>query len=665
MKFKLIIILSLILVMCSCGTDKSSNIDSAINEAPDGINILSKLHTYDIFDIAIGNSGNNIYIADKEHILITDRNGNKKSEIKGFQNCVRFALGNSSIYALDRTKNGDVIKELSLDGKLKQEIPASTNGSNVFKIEYSNGNLIFHHHKRDTQKKTLSIFNLKNKNMKPVDIENADAFTVYNDNSLIIGVYSGVPHSKFIIYDYEKNEIIDEIENNLIYSDLIYDKNENCLYYIDSRIYRYDLKSNETERLIDLRNYTSIAFTKIINDTDYFYLLDAKDDRIFCIGKDAVNTKHKEILTIVSVSRVSVEYELKKAEELFKKANPQCDIVYKSKGDNELKVSVMAGDNDMDIIYVENHLFNDFVGSGAVISLDGYQNIKENFTNMLDGIENLCTYNNSLVGVPVFLSIDMWEANQELLDRLNLKLPKEDWNWYDFYEYAKLSRQDINGDGINDTYIIEGKPSFPTFFQQYNSAYVDLAAGKASFNNDSFKNLLALWKKLWDEDLIAYGTRMSFKMKDNIVFSIANCFLALGDKAIACPPSLLDGQKSYPAQVYLLCINSFSQNKDLAAELLSFYCSKEAQTVIDPLTGRTFYKDISVYPPISAGAETFSNDKNIEIFKNMYKHSAREQDNVDLRCYMFGVIADYMRDGISLDKAVTLIDGKAKMIVGE
>ncbi|MDD4295929.1 MAG: extracellular solute-binding protein [Ruminiclostridium sp.] len=665
MKFKIIIILSLLLILCSCSKDKATDINNTVNEEMDDVGILSDLHTYDLFDIAVDNDENNIYIADKEHILITDRDGNKKSEIKGLQFCTKLALGDNGIYALDRRESGNVIKEFSSEGKLNQEIQIDTGGNNVLKIEYSNGKLIFLQYNKETEKNTISILNLENKVMKHVDIENIDVFTVYNDNTLIIGDFKSFQR-KFVIYEYEKNEIIEEIEsiNASRCTDLVYDNRDSSLYYTeDCRIYKYNLKNNEAEKLIDLRNHTDFMFPKIVSTANTFYLLDTQYDRIFCIGKEAVNTKAKNALTIVS--RNSVEHYLEKAEELFKRRNPQCDVAYKTKGNEGLKISIMSGDKDIDIIYVENHLYNDFIGCGAVIPLDGYQNVKENFTFMFDGIEDLCKYDNKLVGVPVHLGIYAWEANPVLLEKLNLELPEEDWNWNDFYEYAKLARKDINGDGRYDTYVIEGQARYPTFLQQYCSMYMDLSAGKASFNNDEFKSLLSLWKKMWNEDLIASGTFNNTKMKDNILFNLKNCSLKLGDAMIIYPPALPDGQKSYPSQVYLLSINSFSQNKDLAAELLSIYYSKEAQAAIELTTGRTYYKDISVYPPISSGKDKLSNDRNLEVFRNMFLHSEREQDHLDLRGYMLDTISEYMSDRITLDTAAKLIDDKAKMIVGE
>jgi hypothetical protein len=166
------------------------------------------------------------------------------------------------------------------------------------------------------------------------------------------------------------------------------------------------------------------------------------------------------------------------------------------------------------------------------------------------------------------------------------------------------------------------------------------------------------------EDLIAEGRWRREKMKDNIVFSWKRGSLALGDKAIVCPPALLDGRKSFPAQVSMLCINSNSKNKDLAAEFLSVYCSKEVQTVRIP-TDEAFYKDISLYPPIPEEDGKFFNDKSINIYENMFKYSVREQVNFNLRDYMSDTISKYMNDEISLDEAVTLIDNKAKLVVGE
>lgn len=651
--------------MCSCGADSSSDINSTVNRESGGITILSKLHIYDIFDIVVDNDGSNIYIADKEHILITDKNGNKKTEIKGFSNSTCLALGNNSLYALDRREGGDIIKEFSLNGKLKQEISINTSTNNVIKIDYANGNLILLQYDKSMGKSTLSILNLKNKLMKPIalNVENVDGFTVYKDNSLLIGALSEAPYGKLIIYDFEKGEIIEEFRNSpeMHFSDLIFDKNDNMLYYTNWALYKHDFTNDEIDKFIDLRQYTGFAFTRIVSDANSFYLLDKVEDRIFCIGKNIIGEEPQNTLTIVS--RFHIDF--KEAVEVFKKANPNCDIVYKFKGINDLKVSVMAGNKDMDIIYVDSFTFFDFVRSGAAISLDRYQNIREQLTYMSDGIENLCKFNDKLVGVPAWIEMYAWETNQELLDKIGSDLPEENWDWYDFYEYAKLARRDINGDGTKDTYIIEGRADYPPFLQQYNSAYIDLVEGKASFNNDEFKSLLALWKKMWDEDLIMASNKyLSIKMKDNIVFNSCLCSLAMAEKTIINPPALWEGQKSYPARLNLLCINSFSPKKDLAAEFLSVFCSKEMHKKISLSSFMALQDDISIYLPSTSNFSK-SNEKNIEIFKHMLKYSAREKDIFDMRQHLFGTIGDYMRGDIALDKAATLIDDKANMVLGE
>ncbi|HHV60630.1 MAG TPA: extracellular solute-binding protein [Clostridiaceae bacterium] len=322
----------------------------------------------------------------------------------------------------------------------------------------------------------------------------------------------------------------------------------------------------------------------------------------------------------------------------------------------------MAGNKDMDIILIDSPFVTVLTKNNTITSLDGYQHVKEKFTYMFDGIENLCMHDDELIGVPATVSIEAWEANQELLENLKLELPDKSWSWYDFYEYAKLARKDINADGIKDTYIIEGRKDSPPFLSQYNCTYIDLEKKKASFNNEEFKNLLVLWKKMWDEDLVADGgTFITPKIKDNIVFCKCSLTLSMGDRAIIYPPALLGGQKSYPAQLKLLCITSFSEKKDLAAEFLSVFCSKEAQerTVIT----RALYKDFSIYRRDMLNPS--SSEKNIEIFKNVLKYSIRENSIPELRIYTLGIIGEYVSGMLPLEKAVTMIEDKANLILGE
>ena len=102
---------------------------------------------------------------------------------------------------------------------------------------------------------------------------------------------------------------------------------------------------------------------------------------------------------------------------------------------------------------------------------------------------------------------------------------------------------------------------------------MDLVNGKVSYADNSFLELLKLWKKIWDENLIVESRNMK-ESKENILFTDETVTLNEGENHLVYVPCI-PGKPVFPAQFNLFCINKYSKNKDIAAEFLSLFISKE------------------------------------------------------------------------------------------
>ena len=247
---------------------------------------------------------------------------------------------------------------------------------------------------------------------------------------------------------------------------------------------------------------------------------------------------------------------------------------------------------------------------------------------------------------------------------LNLELP-ERWTYNDFLEFAIQAATDTNGDGRQDIYVIEAIKENPVFMDQYDCIYFDIYEGKADYNNNEFKELLEIWKTLWERNLIRGGVE-----EDNVLlWTRSEITIQSGDSHFICPPDI--GEKTvYPINLDLFCLNVDSQKKEYAVEFLRQYSFKESHTYIGPSgfypgpyeikkTGNPRLD--SHMPDIKV-----ANERNKDILTNMIKNSARiPWVTADFSKIRREVIRQYVNDEISVEEAMRLIDEKAKMVVGE
>ena len=161
-------------------------------------------------------------------------------------------------------------------------------------------------------------------------------------------------------------------------------------------------------------------------------------------------------LNIIStIPNFEEQPEIKKLMEVFYQKYPYVNVRYEyinptPKGypdgeyDMEIRTRLMAQDSSLDIFLFNSNVQEaTLLNSNSLADLSQYPSIVENYNDIFDGIKKLCTYKGKLIGVPSNITIEAWVVNDELLDKLNIECPKEDWTWNDFYEFAKNVRRDL------------------------------------------------------------------------------------------------------------------------------------------------------------------------------------------------------------------------------
>jgi hypothetical protein len=288
---------------------------------------------------------------------------------------------------------------------------------------------------------------------------------------------------------------------------------------------------------------------------------------------------------------------------------------------------------------------------------------------MFDGILDICSINGILIGIPSNIFIPVWKVNKELLQKIDLKLPENNWTWDDFYEFAKQSRCDLDGDGIYDSYALRSTKGLllsTMLLPSYDAIYLDIIHEKISFNNNDFIHLINLWKNFYEEKLILDEGTPNMPFDDRILLYQPFSFsLYEGDNCLIHPP-VLKSKRVYPANAIVYCVNRKSRHMNLCIEYLSVYLSKEVQ-LSGPSILPALYKDTSLYPEgEQRQGLLLSNQLNMNIYMDIIKNSVPIQAlPEEFNQFRLATLESFFKNEISAEEAAKLINDKTKMILDE
>lgn len=653
MKKLLLTVLCFILFITSCSNN---------NLKKEGVELNDKIQvecTYDLFDYSVDEEYN-IYIADKEEVFMITTTGKKKSIINGLEYCNQIILHNNLIYTLDVinneklivfNKNGDKVDEISIDIDIGLD------------MKIVDGYMfILHQDKTNHDKRYLTTLNLDNKQTKKLKFDNVRNFCGFTKGKILLSFLSDSHH---YIYNYNEDKLFKKDMPDIMYTDIHYESGENVLYYVNNNfINKLDLDSKISKTLYTAKE---IRLSNIILVNNYCFSFDHDTNTIHSVKK-IINNKSGNITVLSDFDSFDNYLNIKKALEIFHENNNNMSITFQSINRNEyyddLAVKFMSNSKEFDIFFLSNFNNSHFIKNKVMQDLNIYPKIVDKFDYMFKGIKNNCVSNGELIGIPLFIDINSWLANEHLMEKLDISCPTGTWTWDEFYDLAKDVRQDLDGNGTYDTYACKFNYSFPPFYYQYLSQSLDLVNSKVNFAKDVLIHLLKLWKNLVEEDLVL-EMKNPGKNNDNILFTEESLSLMEGNKNLILPP-VIEGHEIYPLTIDTLCINKNSLNKDLSAEFLATILSEEVQTAY-PESGNTIYNDISLYKQnFENGLFGFmSNDKNYNLYKHMLNKSKKKVFQYDFRKYFVNILDVYLSNKTSAEKAVNLIEEKAKMIVNE
>ncbi|MCX7747394.1 MAG: extracellular solute-binding protein [Clostridia bacterium] len=330
----------------------------------------------------------------------------------------------------------------------------------------------------------------------------------------------------------------------------------------------------------------------------YRYSLEKKDN----VGEEKVIT--------VSVKRQ--ESFIQTAASRFQKDHPGYKIKLESipngqsqderqKYISNLNTSILAGKGP-DIFNVSLLPYEKYVSKNILANLEDFMNKDKNFdkseyfTNIIEGMR----VNQGIYAMPLSFYFNTLIANQDVLDKENIKIDDSKWTWKDFMNIAqKLTKTDSSG---NITQSAIPRVSYSDLLGYFMirgnlNGFIDKENKKANFNSQEFIDILNMIKALGDSQASTKGVKQGQvdvdeaisrgsvimkpdAMQDYMMYNLDKTLFNSNVSILNFPTIHGNSDHGFLAdQVY--AINNNSKNKDMAWEFIKYLLSEEIQSGMD------------------------------------------------------------------------------------
>lgn len=350
----------------------------------------------------------------------------------------------------------------------------------------------------------------------------------------------------------------------------------------------------------------------------------------------------------------------------FHERYPDMEVVDRWVDDDRvLAAARMSGEAGSDIIVSQEQMSPFNYLSGALVDLSSFpefEALREDYLDFFD----LFSVDGHLYGVPMDISMDLWEVNPELLARVGIDLPEKGWTWDDLFAMADRVLA-YNETAETPVKLVADMMRPPYFVDQYVLNHVDLAQGRADFSDGKLETLLAGWKQLRDAGLVDETVDYEWHaMPENTLFCVHDytSFYSISDMQLVYPP-VIDESTRYVHPVTSMEISANSRHIEEAAYLL--YCWMQPEVVVMSYleNAMPLLKDISLYEH-SNYEPVHTSDENAEIWRGMLVNGLPEVFLGDLsRDQLFTLWPQFIDGEITAEQFVQLSQRRADMVLGE
>ncbi len=252
---------------------------------------------------------------------------------------------------------------------------------------------------------------------------------------------------------------------------------------------------------------------------------------------------------------------------------------------DRLRMKLLAGEEDMDIIYATNCEEGDLLSAilryQLYLPLENYSPITENFSAFADGVREYMTHEGHLIGVPYQFGTQGFIVTEEYKD-LGLPVPETDWTLDDFFaiceEAAEFCDEDTALSPLPQNWIMK--------------ALIQESYEKGSIDYEQIYNVTAKIYHYYNRGVFAsYRNAETFLLNDRVNIPAQSWTHYSSEYFSTVVPTPTIAGKRYAALSSFTFIYAKSMNVDLAVKYLTMLSGEDFAAKIDD--GKTYFMKAS------------------------------------------------------------------------
>lgn len=636
----------------------------------------------------------NFYFMAQNEIIVSDKKFNIIKIIKDINGRLHLDLNGHKIYYYDNLENS--IVATNLDGIQQKIYHLESNVESSGKMIAMDNYLIMV--AAMTNKRGVLILDINKEELLFRDVERPGEIYRYKGDLVLKPVRNN--ENDFVsieYYDLIKDIAVDSVcvDINSGASNFTYHEDTNTIYYtIKGNVYRLNMNDGSDKPVFksDIGELSSI----IIND-GYCYLFNRQYNKVYEIEMNSYveyyeNTVYAEKISdingVLNVLLINSSNQIKefnkKLDDVMTVKYPNIEIRYefaentpqgKEDYKNKILMELMSNGSSFDIFeYNPSVLPPNVLASDGVMGIENSGKIISYLNSLFKGVTNIVSSNYKIRGIPVTVgggfSTTAWQVNTELFEKTGIKKPDFGWTYEDFYGLSKEFKQDFDGDGIIDTYIISIAA---------DNIY-DPAGLLIRFCNNILNGRTENLTKMQLKNDLADLSNTLYKMKNEKLFQIStkktdnvafwtglplHPFLTV--EQFISPPSLKSLNTNLVGKVEMLCANRYSENVDVVLEYLETYVSDDVQFAVKNYINPLYCNKVKYIENnrTSSGGYSIMSDERFNDYSQVMNNIDIRIFSMDLTLYQREVEGKYFNGEIGINEFTDLILNKIWMVKEE
>lgn len=360
----------------------------------------------------------------------------------------------------------------------------------------------------------------------------------------------------------------------------------------------------------------------------------------------------RRVLNLVSYNRGYpwMSNEMDAAMAMFRELHPEAEIRVTAMEREQIATSLLSGDGEIDVLYLNSMDAYDMVQAGALLDLNSDAELRAELETWI-GSEAM-VLDGMRYGVTLEIHPDTLVKN-EAIARYAPQIDWQNGDWLKILQAAEGMQTDLNGDGAQDVWFLWDYIDAPMWRNQYVDSFDRPEA--VDFDTEYFRALAQQYERCVQLGLIL-NADADFEQRDLAAYQFGYAARPL-DGAAFCPAPLIDGRRVVSGSTHSLAVPR-SADVDLAMDFLRCYASDEAQRAGYSVG---YKADSSLYAEYAE--MTAAQRENLAAHAAYVGQVRTKWNDSDFNRHANGEMARYLADEISLDEMVSSLQRKLEMTI--